>query len=76
VTTWAIKQSNGKLEDAGQMYDSAPYGWPVPKGSPLAQALLKALQHLMQTGDYKTIAANWGAESGMIQNPVINGAIS
>jgi polar amino acid transport system substrate-binding protein len=30
----------------------------------------------MQTGDYKTIATNWGVESGMINNPVINGATS
>ena len=34
VTLYAIKQSNGKLEQAGQTFDSAPYGWPVKKGSP------------------------------------------
>jgi polar amino acid transport system substrate-binding protein len=76
VTAWAIKQSNGKLEAAGAIFNSAPYGWPVAKGSPLAQALLKALAHLIQTGDYKTVATNWGAQAGMIQNPVINGAVS
>jgi polar amino acid transport system substrate-binding protein len=48
----------------------------VKKGSPLAQSLLKALEHLMKTGDYKTIATNWGLQSGMIDKPVINGAIS
>ncbi|MBV8349425.1 MAG: transporter substrate-binding domain-containing protein, partial [Mycolicibacterium sp.] len=74
VTAYAIKQSGGKIEAAGQIFDSAPYGWPVAKGSPLGQSLLKALQHLMQTGDYKTIATNWGVQSGMIDNPVINGA--
>jgi len=76
VTAYAIKQSNGKLEAAGAIADAAPYGWPVKKDSPLAQSLVKALEHLIETGDYKTIAANWGAESGMIGKPVINGATS
>jgi polar amino acid transport system substrate-binding protein len=76
VTAYAIKQSKGKLETAGEIFDSAPYGWPVKKGSPLAQSLLMALEHLISTGDYKTIAANWGVESGMIDKPVINGAVS
>ena len=76
VTAWAIKQSNGKLEAAGPIFDSAPYGWPVKKGSPLAQSLQKALEHLIKSGDYKTIATNWGVESGVIDKPVINGAVN
>lgn len=76
VTAYAIKQSNGKLEAAGEIFDSAPYGWPVAKGSPLAESLRQALEHLIETGAYKTIAANWGVESGMIDKPVINGAVS
>ena len=76
VTLYAIKQSNGKLEQAGEIFDSAPYGWPVKKGSPLATSLQKALEHLIETGDYKQIAANWGVEPGMITKPVINGATS
>ena len=76
VTFYAIKQSNGKLEQAGEIFDSAPYGWPVAKGSPLAQSLLQALQHLIDTGAYKQIATNWYVEKGMIDKPVINGAIS
>lgn len=76
VTAYAIKQSAGKLEAAGAIFDSAPYGWPVKKGSPLAQSLLKALEHLMKTVDYQRITAHWGVEQGMIKGPVINGAIS
>jgi polar amino acid transport system substrate-binding protein len=76
VTAYAIKQSNGKLEAAGQIFDSAPYGWPVKKGSPLAESLKQALEHLIETGKYKEIATNWGVESGMIEKPVINGAIN
>jgi polar amino acid transport system substrate-binding protein len=76
VTAYAIKQSNGKLEAAGEISDAAPYGWPVAKDSPLAQSLVKALAHLIETGEYKTIATNWGVENGMIDKPVINGATS
>ncbi len=76
VTLYAIRQSNGKLEPAGQVFDSAPYGWPVKKGSSLAQSLLLALEHLIETGKYEQIASNWGLEAGMIDNPVINGAVS
>jgi polar amino acid transport system substrate-binding protein len=76
VTAYAIKQSNGKLEAAGEIADAAPYGWPVAKGSPLAQSLQKALEHLIENGKYKEIATNWGVEKGMIDKPVINGAIN
>jgi polar amino acid transport system substrate-binding protein len=76
VTAYAIKQSKGKLEAAGEIFDSAPYGWPVAKGSPLAASMQKALQHLIDTGDYKTIASNWGVESGLITKPAINGGTS
>ncbi len=76
VTLYAIKQTNGKLEQAGETFDSAPYGWPVAKGSPLAQSLLQALEHLIESGKYKEIAANWGLDEGMIDKPVINGAVS
>ena len=76
VTAYAIKQSGGKLEPAGELFDSAPYGWPVAKGSPLAGVLQKALQHLIDDGSYKKVAENWGVEAGMIEKSVINGAIN
>src|SRR6478735_1205340 len=73
VTLYAIKQSNGKLETAGETFESAPYGWPVEKESPLAQSLVQALQHLIDNGSYKQIATNWGVEKGIIDKPVVNG---
>lgn len=76
VVADAIKKSGGKLIAAGEIFDSAPYGWPVAKGSQLAQALLKSLERLMQTGDYERIATHWGVQQGMIDNPKINGAVS
>ena len=44
VTGFAIRLSAGALEPAGAVFDSAPYGWPVAKGSPLAESLRKALE--------------------------------
>ena len=75
VTGFAIKLSAGALEPAGEVFDSAPYGWPVAKGSALAESLRQALEHLIQTGEYRTIATMWGVEKGMIDKPVINGAL-
>ncbi|MFI9510977.1 ABC transporter substrate-binding protein [Nocardia sp. NPDC052566] len=76
VTAYAIKQSNGKIEAAGTQFDSAPYGWAVAKGSPLAKALQAAVQHLIDSGKYTEIAKNWGVQEGAITKSVINGAES
>jgi ABC-type amino acid transport substrate-binding protein len=74
VTGFAIKTSGGALEAAGDVYDAAPYGWPVEKGSALAESLRQALDHLIETGEYRTIATMWGVEKGMIDTSSINGA--
>lgn len=74
VTGFAIKLSRGDLVPAGDVFDSAPYGWPVAKGSGLSESLRLALEHLMETGEYRAIATMWGVERGMIQEPTINGA--
>jgi len=76
VTVYAVKDSKGKLEAAGELFKTAPYGWAVPKGSPLGQALLQALQHVMQSGDYQTILKNWDVQNGAIDKPAINGAVN
>ncbi|NNH75994.1 ABC transporter substrate-binding protein [Nocardia uniformis] len=77
VTAYAIKEANKNdkvLEPAGAMFDSAPYGWPVQKGSPLAPVLQQAVQHLIDNGQYQQIAENWGVQEGVIAKSVINGA--
>ena len=76
VTAYAVKQSGGKIQLAGQIFDSAPYGWPVAKGSPLGQALQKAVQSLMDSGAYLDITKKWGVEAGAIKSAQINGAQS
>jgi polar amino acid transport system substrate-binding protein len=76
VTAYAIKQSGGKLQQAGDIFDSAPYGWPVPKGSALGPALQKALQSLIDDGTYSKICTKWGVQSGEISTSKINDAQS
>jgi polar amino acid transport system substrate-binding protein len=76
VTAYAVKQSGGKIQLAGQIFDSAPYGWPVAKGSPLGQALQKAAQSLIDSGAYLAITKKWGVEAGDIKTAQINGAQS
>ena len=76
VTAYAVKQSGGKIQLAGEIFDSAPYGWPVAKGSTLGQALQKAAQSLMDSGAYLDITKKWGVEAGGIKTAQINGAQS
>lgn len=72
VTAWAVERSGGKLELIGDMFDAAPYGFAVPKDSPLAPALAAALQHLIDTGEYQRILRQWNVESGYVDEALIN----
>ncbi|WP_375499849.1 ABC transporter substrate-binding protein [uncultured Jatrophihabitans sp.] len=76
VTAYAIKQSGGKLQQAGQITDAAPYGWPIKKGSTLLTAMQKALQSLIDNGTYLQICNKWGVASGAIKTATTNGATS
>lgn len=76
VTAYAIKQSTGKLEQAGKIMDAAPYGWPIAKGSTLVQAMQKALQSLIDNGTYLQICEKWGVQAGAVKTAAVNGAIS
>jgi len=77
ITEYAAKQSNGKLQLAGEIYGAAPYGLAVAKNnSGLEQALQKAIQGMMDDGTYKQILSKWGVESGAISQATINGASS
>ena len=72
VTLYAISQTDGKLEAAGDIFDSAPYGFPVQKGSELAAAVQAAMQSLVDDGTYGDILAEWGVEAGAVDTIEIN----
>ncbi|WP_010542527.1 ABC transporter substrate-binding protein [Dietzia alimentaria] len=71
ISAYAVKQSDGKMQLSGDVFDAAPYGWPVRKGSELTAALEAAADKLIETGDFETIAQNWGVTDGLIENSEI-----
>jgi len=73
VTLDAVDKSDGQLETVGAMFDTSPYGFAVPKGSGMAEAVQAALKSLMADGTYLKILTNAGVESGAVKEIAING---
>ncbi|CAM3924709.1 ABC transporter substrate-binding protein [Kibdelosporangium persicum] len=75
VVDYAIKQTNGQLEQFGQVYDSAPYGLALPKAKgDFAKAVQGAIQSLIDDGTYKKILEKWGVQQGAITKSEVNPA--
>ncbi|HEX5907646.1 MAG TPA: ABC transporter substrate-binding protein [Propionibacteriaceae bacterium] len=75
IVAYAVKQSGGKLEPLGDIYDAAPYGYVLPKGeTEFAEAIVEALKQLEQEGAYKAALEKWGVEGGAISDFAVNPA--
>ena len=74
VTFYAIAQTEGKLQAAGETFDVAPYGIVVGKESGLAQAVQAALQSMVDDGSYGDILDKWGVADGALDTITINAA--
>jgi polar amino acid transport system substrate-binding protein len=73
VVAYAVKQSAGKMELLGNVYDAAPYGYVVPKAeTDFAQALVQALNEIKAEGTYDSVLSKWGVQSGGIDNFAVN----
>ncbi|GGK71178.1 ABC transporter substrate-binding protein [Mangrovihabitans endophyticus] len=73
VCAYAVKQTNGQLALLGEIYDSAPYGYVLPKDqTEFGDAIKGALDALIADGTYKSILAKWGVEAGGISDPTVN----
>lgn len=73
VMAYAVQQTNDQLELLGDIYDSAPYGYVVPKAqTEFAQVLADALTALIEDGTYQEILDKWGVEAGAIDDPTVN----
>jgi len=60
--------SQGALEVVGTQFEAAPYGIGLRKDSTaLNAALTKALQAIMDNGEYDKILADWNLEAGSIK---------
>ncbi|ONI73481.1 ABC transporter substrate-binding protein [Actinosynnema sp. ALI-1.44] len=75
VVDYALKMTNGQLEQFGQVYDSAPYGLALPKGKgDYAKAIQGAIQALIDDGTYKKILEKWGVQQGAVTKSEVNPA--
>jgi len=73
VGLYAVKQSRGALAALGTPYDSAPYGWVIPKDeTAFGQALVTALKAASADGSYKAALTKWGVEVGAITDFALN----
>jgi polar amino acid transport system substrate-binding protein len=73
VCAYAVQQTNGQLALAGDIYDSAPYGYVVAKdNTAFADALQGAVAALIADGTYTTVLKKWGVDAGGITNPAVN----
>jgi polar amino acid transport system substrate-binding protein len=67
VTAYAVKQSGGKLEPLGDVYDSAPYGVVLPKDQrQFAEAVAEALKEMKADGSYEEVLKAWGTDGGAV----------
>ncbi|HEU4546086.1 MAG TPA: ABC transporter substrate-binding protein [Microlunatus sp.] len=73
IVAYAVKQSGGKIEAVGDIYDAAPYGYVLPKDeTDFAEAIVEALKAADQSGAYKKALGNWGVEAGAISDFAVN----
>lgn len=76
VVAYAVKESGGKIEAVGDIYDAAPYGYVVSKANTdLAEAIKLALDSLAEDGGYEEALAGWGVEEGAIDDFAVNPAV-
>jgi len=73
VCAYAVLQSSGALMNVGDVYDSAPYGYVLPKSeTDFGQAIADALKALKTDGTYDKVLEKWGVKSGAITDFAVN----
>jgi polar amino acid transport system substrate-binding protein len=73
IVAYAAKQTNGKLETLGDIYDAAPYGIVIPKDqTEFGEAIVEALNQMNADGSYKAALEKWGVEQGAITDFAVN----
>ncbi|MGL5865291.1 MAG: ABC transporter substrate-binding protein [Dermatophilaceae bacterium] len=73
----AVDATGGALELLGEQYDSAPYGYVLPKGqTEFGAAIVEALKQLKADGTYEEILTKWKTEGGAITDFAVNPTVS
>ncbi|WP_406203000.1 ABC transporter substrate-binding protein [Kitasatospora sp. NBC_01560] len=78
VAAYAAKTTDGgnRFEVTGAQSKSNPYGIALRKeDTELRDALSKAVDQLIRSGEYDKILAKWNVSAGAAQNAVVNGGI-
>ncbi|MEO7586452.1 MAG: ABC transporter substrate-binding protein [Arachnia sp.] len=73
VSSYAAALTEGQLEVVGGVRDAAPQGIVLPKGDDaLAEAVQKAMQHLMDDGTWAKILDSWGTKDSALTTTKVN----
>ena len=72
ITAWAVARSDERIELVGDIFMAAPFGFAFPKDAELTEVAARAFQHLIESGDYERILAQWGIEEGLLDEVLIN----
>ena len=77
IIAYAIAQTGGKLEQLGDVFESAPQGIVVAKDdTALTSAIQKAVQKLIDDGTYGKILEAWGNSDGAVKTAELNPSAS
>ena len=69
----AVDGTGGELELLGDQYDSAPYGYVLPKEqTEFGGAIVEALKQLQADGSYQAILEKWKTGGGSISDFAVN----
>ncbi|QRV02287.1 ABC transporter substrate-binding protein [Arcanobacterium phocisimile] len=74
VIDYAVLQTNKQIEKIGTPIDVVGLAIASPKGDGTTEALNKALQHLIDTGDLAKIFETWGIKDGVATTATLNPA--
>jgi polar amino acid transport system substrate-binding protein len=76
IVAYAITQTGDKLEQLGDVFASAPQGIVVSKDDQaLTDAVQKAMQKLIESGDYLKILTAWGNEVSAVETAELNPSV-
>ena len=76
IIAYAIAQTGDKLEQLGDVFASAPQGIVVSKDDQaLTDAVQKAMQKLIDSGDYGKILTAWGNETSAVTTAELNPSV-
>ena len=77
IALYETAHSGGLLQIAGDQIDKAPYGFALAKeDKPMDEAILRAMQDLIDDGEYATILSRWDLTAGMVPAATLDGAIN